>query len=134
MSREAVPYGMPLYRRLGAGPPWACGSRGPDYHKAQVGHAFALIDLHPMDRLSNELAADPQEAREVIATLLSTRRFKGQDVSRAINGSRCAIKPSDDVWYVRCEFNGYNLRTTCAHNECSYQLFRRHDDHGNIYE
>ena len=139
---EGGPYGMPLVsevRCTRTSGVWACGSRGPGYHKVQVGSAFALLNLHPMDRLSDELAADPQEAREVIATLLGTRRFKGQAVSRAINGSRCGIerlhiKPNDGVWYVRCEDYGYHLRATCTDDVCSYELFRRHDEDGNFYQ
>ena len=134
---EGGPYGMPLVQHVGCtrtSGTWACGSRGPDYHKAQVGNVFALIDLHPMDRLSNELAADPEEAREVVATLLNTRRFKGQDVSRAINGSRCGIKPGDDVWYVRCETTDTVYERHAQTPSVRTSSFSRHDDHGNTYE
>jgi len=143
---ESGPYGMPLVyevtctRTSGM---WACGSRGPEYHKAQVGNAFVLIDLvHPLNDFSHEPAPDPHEAQEVMTTLLRTRWFKGEQVSRTINGSRCEIrrtdwfkdKPSDDVWYVRCGDNGYHLREICADDECSYQLLDRHDSHGKFYE
>ena len=140
------PYGMPLVyevRCTRTSGMWACDSGGPGYHKAQVGNAFVLIDLvHPLDDFSNEPAPDPYEAQEVIATLLRTRWFKGEEVSRAINGSRCGItrtrwfkaERSDDVWYVRCKDNGYHLREICADDECSYQLLDRHDSRGKFYE